>query len=1090
MAVPTVILKKNTRNRRRGFACAGVWGGRSSLNSRFGKYPHLALQILIVLIGFHSAFLSPVSAKSDAITRSTLQGEPLIDVAERSGGIISEIQPIAAGAIAPDGSDGVVSGGLPGTQVYRNVIGGTLLVYRPGANQRMADDLTLASGACTLSYYSIRVAGLNQGGPATFDVTTALWTGDPCQPGSIMIAGTQEIFSGVPNDQTVFDLEATIDPLVPITGTVWLAVTFSSNDAGWVRADKAEVGSTTNVWSENHIQQNPNDLPTGCNLFSFSANGVPWAGFWAQVNCDLPGNPVGACCNGITCSQTTEANCAAGVWQGAFTSCVPNICLAGACCTGGNFATCTDTTQDQCPSGLFHPGGLCTQDACGPNFRVYENNFNTGIYDIIDPGTKWADDLSLGSGAPCGLSSYEVLVAGNSAVGPATFNVHTELWTNDNRGTPASEIDDIPGALIPGTAFDFTGIPANLFTQRLLAGPFPGVAMPKKVWLVMTTNANNAGPVTSGFPITGMSLDSFCIYNAPGGSNVWTPGFWYDGFDPTGCPGASCSPAGSFRITVWCEGEPPTGACCNDSAGTCLNDVREADCNGRWREGLDCGPDTFEPVCGASACCFPIGNPPIMLCADATAQDCLDMEGASKPGSFCNEVECPPPVCLNQAGSCFSAHAGVGCDDAYCCGLICDEFNGDPFCCETEWDSTCAQTAIQRCEQPLVNDNCDGAIAITGTGQFPFDNSDATTDGPAHPTCGTLGGDEQISRDVWFCWTSTCNSQVLARTCGTTQVDTKIAVYQGCGCPQGDSSLLDCDDDRCAPLQSLGAFHAVAGQQYMIRLGSYPGEDGGTGQLTISCSPPNHPSCPAAGDCCTEHAAPGACSNELCCETVCLCDPFCCTTEWDDACAGHGFNESGCGAAELCTDLCTPPCPSGAVNWIDPPNGTVDARRPHPPNNPNSIEGIRTVVVQAPAGSNRLDCWNLCETEVANGTPNAIQSVVDDGRGRFTITLNRPITPGAATTLTYKGSGSTATYFAHPANVNGDSAAVPSDILDVVDNLNGVRVPPLQVWQCDIDRSLLCAPADILGEIDLLNGTNGYRVWNGTAKPATAGVCP
>ena len=46
-------------------------------------------------------------------------------------------------------------------------------------------------------------------------------------------------------------------------------------------------------------------------------------------------------------------------------------------------------------------------------------------------------------------------------------------------------------------------------------------------------------------------------------------------------------------------------------------------------------------------------------------------------------------------------------------------------------------------------------------------------------------------------------------------------------------------------------FNAVAGQQYLIRLGSYPGEPGGTGSLTISCGPPNNPSCPAAGGCCS-----------------------------------------------------------------------------------------------------------------------------------------------------------------------------------------------------------------------------------------------
>lgn len=988
---------------------------------------------------------------------------------------------------------GSVAGAPPGTQVYRNVIAGDLIIYRPGAGQRMADDMTLASGACAVSYYSLRVAGLNQGGGSTFDVQTALWNGDPCLGTSSVIPGTQQTFTGILNNQSIFDLEAFIDPPVAATDTVWLAATFSSIDGGWVRAGQAEVGSTTNVWSENHIQVPPDNVPTGCGLFNFSSTGTPWAGFWAQINCDLPGSPTGACCNGVTCTLSTEANCTTGVWQGAFTSCVPNVCLSGACCTGGTFASCTDTTQDQCAGGLFHPGGLCSQNACGPNFKVYENNFNTNIFDTIAEGTKWGDDLKLGSGAPCTLESYEVLFAGDNGVGPSTFNARTELWTNNDRGTPAADGDDIPGVLIPGTERDFLNVPANFFSQRLLAGPFSEIVLPKKIWIVLTTNVNNAGPVTAGNASIGFSVDGFAIFNAPGAPNAWLPGFWYDGFTPAECPGPTCNPAGSFRASVWCEGEAPTGACCNDTAGTCADGVREIDCNGRWSEAVECGPETFEPPCGASACCYQFFEPPLPpTCEDLTEEDCQlqGVPSAYKPGRFCVDVDCPESVCLNQTGDCFSAHAGIGCEDAFCCDIVCNEMSGDPFCCTTEWDSTCAEQAVANCEQPLQNDNCADAQPLSTTGNFNFDNSSATTDGPIHLACSTLGGDEQITKDIWYCWTATCTSQVLARTCGTTQIDSKIAVYEGCACPPTDARLLDCDDDRCAPVQSLAAFNAVAGQQYLIRLGSYPGEPGGAGALTITCGPPNHVSCPAVGDCCSAHATPGACSNETCCETVCLCDPFCCSTEWDAACAGHGFNDSGCGAAELCTNLCTPPCPSGGVTWTNPPSGAVDAGIPHAANDPVALKGIKTITVQAPAGSNRVECWDLCETDTVPGFPNAVQSVTDEGRGQFTITLARPITQGAATTLTYTGSGVMATFISHPGNVNSNSATNPSDIIELIDHLNGIRVPPLSPWQCDIDRSGVCAPADIISEIDLLNGSNGFRVWNGTSRPAAAGICP
>lgn len=1039
------------------------------------------------------ATASEGGAPSPRSTLSAGRGHALV-LAESQPQVESLIESVNAERIV-NNEAGTPAGTPPGTQVYRNVIGGGPILYRPGAGQRMADDIAIASGPCSVVYYSLRVAGINQGGGATFDVQTALWNGDPCLPGSAIISGTQATFTALPNNQIVIDLEAVLPNAVNVPGTVWLAATFSSNDGGWVRAGQAEVGSTTNIWSENHVKLTPEDLPTGCQLFNFSATGTPWAGFWAQVNCDLPGDQVGACCNGITCTQTTEAACSGGVWQGAFTSCQPNVCLSGACCTGSTFASCSETTQDQCAGGLFRPGGLCSLNACTPNFKVFENSFNTNIFDYIEPGVLWGDDLKLGIGSPCALSGYDVLVAGNELVGPSTFNVRAELWTNNERGTPAFDGDDVPGALIPGTQRDFLNVVANRFSQRLLAGPFEGINLPKKVWIVLSTNVATAGPVMGGNAVIGSSLDGFAKFNHPQVPGAWSIPWEYGGHTPNDCPGISCLPAGSFRAQVWCAGSPPTGACCNDSAGSCTDGISQVDCNGRWRVGETCANSHFDPPCGAGSCCFPQFIPPdvVMLCVDATPEECVDLDGAFKAGRFCDSgvpdaVECPMYQCVNRTGDCFTAHASGGCEDPWCCDIICDDITGDPFCCNTTWDQTCAQSASQRCERPLTNDNCSNAQVISGTGAFPFDNTAATTDGPIHASCATLGGDEQITNDLWYCWTAPCTTQALARTCGSTSKDTKIAVYQGCNCPPQGANLLDCDDDRCS-VQSMSAFDAVQGQQYLIRVGNYPGQAGGAGALTVSCGPPPHSGCPAAGNCCAAHT-PGGCSDATCCSTVCLCDPFCCTTEWDVACAGNGFEDNRCGAALLCENVCTPPCPTGGVTFVNPPSGLVDARRPHAPNNPANLEGIKTLVVQAPAGSDRLDCWNLCETEMEGGSPNSIVNVAHDGRGQYTLTLNRPITQGAATTVRHLGGGAIGTFISHPANVNSDSAAVPTDILDLIDNLNGVRVPPLSIWQCDIDRSGSCLPADIITEIDLLNGSNGFRVWNGTAKPATAGVCP
>ena len=49
---------------------------------------------------------------------------------------------------------------------------------------------------------------------------------------------------------------------------------------------------------------------------------------------------------------------------------------------------------------------------------------------------------------------------------------------------------------------------------------------------------------------------------------------------------------------------------------------------------------------------------------------------------------CPGP------GSCCAANATPGCDNEFCCAVVC---TADPFCCETVWDESCALQAAGLC---------------------------------------------------------------------------------------------------------------------------------------------------------------------------------------------------------------------------------------------------------------------------------------------------------------------------------------------------------------------------------------------------------
>jgi hypothetical protein len=205
---------------------------------------------------------------------------------------------------------------------------------------------------------------------------------------------------------------------------------------------------------------------------------------------------------------------------------------------------------------------------------------------------------------------------------------------------------------------------------------------------------------------------------------------------------------------------------------------------------------------------------------------------------------------------------------------------------------------------------------------------------------------------------------------------------------------------------------------------------------------------------------------------------------------GNGLNDACEGTA----------CPAATIASAQPPSGTVDARQPHPMNTPNLRQGIgapgvpgviaEPIHIQlSPAVAGAEDCFSLCETAADPLGPNGISSVAYLGSGVYRVTLNRAIAMGAVTTIEYTGNGSFVQYTSHPGNANSDSAASPVDIINLIDHLNGIRVPPLTAYQCDFNRSNLCSAADIITLIDLLNGAGPFSTWNGTSRPANT-TCP
>ena len=165
----------------------------------------------------------------------------------------------------------------------------------------------------------------------------------------------------------------------------------------------------------------------------------------------------------------------------------------------------------------------------------------------------------------------------------------------------------------------------------------------------------------------------------------------------------------------------------------------------------------------------------------------------------------------------------------------------------------------------VVNDACESALPISN-GSTSFTTRYATTDGPSHNACNFFSNN-QVSQDVWYRYHADCSGTVTISTCGTASYDTKLAVYDQGTCGNFDARLLSCVDDTSGcGTTSTATITAVAGQDYMIRLGGYSSNTG-TGTVTITaptCGPVCGNGVVEAGEECDGSAPPNRTCNAQC----------------------------------------------------------------------------------------------------------------------------------------------------------------------------------------------------------------------------------
>jgi hypothetical protein len=133
------------------------------------------------------------------------------------------------------------------------------------------------------------------------------------------------------------------------------------------------------------------------------------------------------------------------------------------------------------------------------------------------------------------------------------------------------------------------------------------------------------------------------------------------------------------------------------------------------------------------------------------------------------------------------------------------------------------------------SDDCSTPEGIAGPGPHSFNNTAATTgaQGQANANCNFFG-QTGITNDVWFSWTAPGSGAATLTMCGQgVTIDTKVAIYDGSGCP--GAAAIACNDDFCG-LQSQVGFTAVGGNAYTFQVGNFPGATAGSGTFTVTVS--------------------------------------------------------------------------------------------------------------------------------------------------------------------------------------------------------------------------------------------------------------
>ena len=164
-----------------------------------------------------------------------------------------------------------------------------------------------------------------------------------------------------------------------------------------------------------------------------------------------------------------------------------------------------------------------------------------------------------------------------------------------------------------------------------------------------------------------------------------------------------------------------------------------------------------------------------------------------------------------------------------------------------------------------------------------------------------------------------------------------------------------------------------------------------------------------------------------------------------------------------------------------PPDNAIDARQP------TNLGGAGATGWDAIELTMNLDVSLLMTSDFAlseqggDGIAPSVASLTVVDADSVLLTFTTIIEVGTWTTITYLLDGTDVRLGFLPADVNADTLSDTTDVQALIESLDGVTTRP--IWSTDIDRSGVPSAADVLRELDLLNGAGDYPVFLGASLP-------